>query len=127
MEVFRKNLEKSLTLVFLSIKGKIISVRKMNINNRLLKILDFLESNSITSIKEVTKALNISDRVVRYEIDNLNFILKLNKLPIVKKESKGKLLFDESLKTDETLGIIKNISKHSREERLDFIKLKFLI
>ena len=62
MEVFRKNLEKSLTLVFLSIKGKIISVRKMNINNRLLKILDFLESNSITSIKEVTKALNISDK-----------------------------------------------------------------
>ena len=119
-------MEKSLALVFKSFEGKIVQVRKMNINNRLLRILDFLEYNSITSIKEVSKALDVSERIVRYEIDNLNFILKLHKLPIVKKESKGKLLFDESLKTDDKLSIIKNISKYSREDRLDFIKLKFL-
>ena len=126
MEVFGKKMEKSLALVFKSFEGKIVQVRKMNINNRLLKILDFLEYNSTTSIKEVSKALDVSDRIVRYEIDNLNFILKLNKLPVVKKESKGKLLFDESLKTDDKLSIIKNISKYSKEDRLNFIKLKFL-
>ena len=79
MEVFGKKMEKSLALVFKHFKGKIVQVRKMNINNRLLRILDFLEYNSITSIKEVSKALDVSERIVRYEIDNLNFILKLHK------------------------------------------------
>ena len=65
----------------------------MKINNRLLKILDFLEKNSETTIRKISAHLDISERSVRYEIENLNFLLDLNNLPPVEKE------FDNSQKS----------------------------
>ena len=63
----------------------------MKINNRLLEIISFLKENNITTIKEISQSLNLSERSVRYEIDNLNFFLKMNMLPEIKKENMGEI------------------------------------
>ena len=98
----------------------------MKINNRLLKILNFLEKNSETSIREISVYLNISERSVRYEIENLNFLLDLNSLPQVKKGSKGSILFDRELKDKNLTVFLNNMNVCSREERIRYIKLVFL-
>ena len=107
-------------------KGTIISVRKMKINNRLLKILSFLEKNPETSIKEISVYLDISERSVRYEIENLNFLLGLNNLPLVKKGSKGSISFDREVKNKDLAVFLDNMDTRGREERIRYIKLIFL-
>ena len=107
-------------------KGTIISVRKMKINNRLLKILDFLEKNSETTIRKISAHLDISERSVRYEIENLNFLLDLNNLPPVEKGSKGSILFNTELKNKNPTVFLNNMTTYSREERIRYIKLIFL-
>ena len=72
----------------------------MKINNRLLKILNFLEKKPETNIKEISAHLDISERSVRYEIENLNFLLGLNNLPPIKKGSKGSILVDREVKNE---------------------------
>ena len=68
----------------------------MKINSRLLKIVNFLYHNNPTNIKEIARSLDISERAVRYEIDNLNFILEMNDIPGVKKLSMGILKIDKN-------------------------------
>lgn len=98
----------------------------MKINNRLLNILNFLEKNYETSIKEISSCLNISERSVRYEIENLNFLLDLNDLPLVEKGSKGSLVFNKELKNKNLSSFLNDINTYSREERIRYIKLVFL-
>ena len=98
----------------------------MKINNRLLNILNFLEKNYETSIKEISSCLNISERSVRYEIENLNFLLDLNDLPLVEKGSKGSLIFNKELKNKNLSSFLNDINTFSREERIRYIKLVFL-
>ena len=98
----------------------------MKINNRLLKILNFLEKKPETNIKEISAYLDISERSVRYEIENLNFLLGLNNLPPVKKGSKGSILFDREVKNENLTVFLDNIDTCSKEERIRYIKLIFL-
>lgn len=99
----------------------------MYINSRLLKVLELLKKNNITSIKEISEQLGITDRVVRYDIETLNFLLKINNLPEIKRESKGKLIFSESLVNNSKVEEFYKLNKHSKEERIEFIKAKLLI
>lgn len=99
----------------------------MYVNSRLLKVLEFLKKNNKTSIKEISEKLNITDRVIRYDIETINFLLRINKLPLIEKESKGKLVFNESLVDNPKIEKFYKLNKHSKEERVDFIKAKLLI
>ena len=99
----------------------------MKINNRLLEIISFLKENNITTIKEISQSLNLSERSVRYEIDNLNFFLKLNMLPEIKKENMGEIKVNKNFIENKIFEMLKNLSKNSKENRKDYIKFKLLV
>ena len=98
----------------------------MKINSRLLKIVNFLYQNNPTNIKEIARSLDISERAVRYEIDNLNFILKMNDIPGVKKLSMGILKIDKNFVKTKYIPLLNDIVKESKENRSSFIKFLFL-
>ncbi len=100
---------------------------QMKISDRLIKIYNYLKINNKTSFEEICVQLNISQRSVRYEIDNINYILQKAKLKEVEKLPKGELefypdkaiyaLFDELTKNEAV----------SKEERISFLILKLLL
>lgn len=99
----------------------------MHISNRLLKVLKYLEQNNSTYIRSISKDLNITERMVRYDIDTLNYLFKLNSLSKIEKGAKGRLEFDEKLVGSLKLKEIQQIKKSSKKERIDLIKTKLLI
>lgn len=99
----------------------------MNVNNRLLRILEYLKNKEETSIKEVANDLNINERAVRYEIDNLNYILELNNARPIEKEAKGKLIINDALSDSSNIDLIFKIGKNSKEERKKEMQLKILL
>ena len=98
----------------------------MKINSRLLKIVNFLYHNNPTNIKEIARSLDISERAVRYEIDNFNFILEMNNVPGVKKLPMGTLKIDKNFFNTKYVPLLKDIVKETKENRSSFIKFLFL-
>ena len=66
-------------------------------NGRMLNIIRYLKSHGQSSYKEVARDLNISERSVRYDVDRINDILSLERLPEIEKHSKGVLVYPEHL------------------------------
>ena len=59
------------------------------VNQREMSILEFFIKNSNSSYEELADVYNISERIVRYNIKNINYFLKiLNLLPIQKQGKK---------------------------------------
>ena len=57
------------------------------ISGRMMAIINYLNDKSISSIKEISADLSIDSRKIRYDIDNINDLLKTyNKNQIVKKQ-----------------------------------------
>lgn len=51
------------------------------------KILQSLvETEKFISIKEISEMINISERTIRYAIDNIDYILKRNNMPIIERK-----------------------------------------
>ena len=98
----------------------------MKINSRLLKIVNFLYHNNPTNIKEIARSLDISERAVRYEIDNFNFILEMNNVPGVQKLPMGTLKIDKNFFNTKYIPLLKDIVKETKENRSSFIKFLFL-
>ena len=98
----------------------------MKINSRLLKIVNFLYHNNPTNIKEIARSLDISERAVRYEIDNFNFILEMNNVPGVQKLPMGTLKIDKNFFNTKYVPLLKDIVKETKENRSSFIKFLFL-
>ena len=99
----------------------------MYINNRLLKVAEFLKNKDETTIKETAVTLKISEKAVRYEIDKLNFILAVNNFPGIKKESKGRLISrDFSAAYDEKV-FLELINKNTKNDRKEYMKLRILL
>ncbi|MGL5149509.1 MAG: BglG family transcription antiterminator [Clostridium sp.] len=99
----------------------------MYISSRLLKVIDFLRNHNNTSIKEVSKGCNITERMARYDIDSLNFILRINKIPEIEKLPKGVLLTSQEFINSNKVKDFKELNKYSKEERTAYIKAKLLI
>lgn len=112
---------------FNSFRAIFIKVICMNVNNRLLRILKYLKNKEETSIKEIASDLNINERAVRYEIDNLNYILEMNNSQVIEKEAKGRLVINNALADNSNIDLIFKIGKNSKEERIRVIKLKALL
>ena len=66
-------------------------------NGRMLNIIRYLKANGESTYKEVAKDLNVSERSVRYDVDRINDILSLERLPEIEKHSKGVLVYPENL------------------------------
>lgn len=99
----------------------------MYINSGVLKVLDYIKENNKTSIKEVSNKLDLSERVVRYDIDIINFLFDMYGLPEIKKLPKGGLLAEESIKLSKKINEIKKLNKYTKSERISFIKAKILV
>ena len=66
-------------------------------NGRMLNIIRYLKAHGESTYKEVAKDLNVSERSVRYDVDRINDILSLERLPEIEKHSKGVLVYPENL------------------------------
>ena len=50
-------------------------------NGRMLNIIRYLKEHGEATYKEMAKALGISERSIRYDVDRINDILSLERLP----------------------------------------------
>ena len=66
-------------------------------NGRMLNIIGYLKEHGEATYKEMAKALGISERSIRYDVDRINDILSLERLPEIEKHSKGLLRYPQSL------------------------------
>ncbi len=58
------------------------------LNNREIKILDIFSLKEEVSIKELKESFNISERMVRYDIEKINFVLSIfNLKPIYRSKT----------------------------------------
>lgn len=90
----------------------------MKANQRLLELIYFFEKNSQTSIKDIEKQLNIPESAIRYEIENLNYYLRMMKMPEIKKENNGQL-FSSISNFDSVNQLLEDIYKPDSKKRKD--------
>lgn len=91
---------------------------------RIIKIIDLLKNSKEESYKNIAKSLDLSERIVRYEIDRINDLFNDNNLPLIKKEPKGILVFPEGVEVNNLLE--ENYYIYSQEERIALMKLIIL-
>lgn len=70
-------------------------------NGRMLTIIRYLKIHQTSTFKKLAEDLRVSERSVRYDVDRINDILSLEKLPEIEKQSKGVLVFPEGLDIQE--------------------------
>ncbi|WP_319370105.1 BglG family transcription antiterminator [uncultured Ilyobacter sp.] len=98
------------------------------LNKRSVEILmNLLYIDPVISLERLSAKYDLSKRSIRYDIDNINFFLKVNGFNELKKCSKGTYQLDESIKNfSEIKKLIKNkYYIFSPSERLDYIKANF--
>ncbi|MDQ0974760.1 transcriptional antiterminator/mannitol/fructose-specific phosphotransferase system IIA component (Ntr-type) [Neobacillus niacini] len=105
----------------------------VRLKQRELQILDFLlnQENFIT-YKSISEELNLTERQVRYDLNNVeNFLIK-NQLDIIKKNHKRGIMVLEKDEVKNKLRLFKQFTttqeyKYSKKEIQYFILLKLLI
>ena len=63
----------------------------------MLRIIHYLYNEKDTTFKDVSKVLDIKERLIRYDIEKINDFLEMQKLPMIQKLPKGRLLFPDTL------------------------------
>ena len=95
------------------------------INGRMLEVLKFLQQKPDTSYREIAEHINAKERCIRYDVDRINDILDLNRMPLIEKHSKGILKFNSNIEI-ENLQIEKNFI-YTQKERIDILLMLILI
>lgn len=98
------------------------------INKRCLEIIEYLISNdNILDLKEMALKYDISERSVRYDMDNINYFLKRHGLTQLEKSSKGIYILNETKENIEKIIDILNVQFYtfSKLERINFMKAVF--
>ena len=98
----------------------------MIISSRTIKILEYISRKEETTIRDIGENLLLSERIVRYEIDNINFIVSDKKTASYIINKRGRLHMNN---TPKMLGIIedlKEVEKVPKHEREDYIFIKLL-
>lgn len=103
----------------------LLSKEKVMISSRMLRIIQYMQLHPKTSYREVAEALQVKERSIRYDIDRINDILSMEHLPGIKKESKGQLVFPESIPLEAITGSDEFL--YSGEERMALLLLTLLI
>ena len=99
------------------------------LNKRCIDIIKYLvENQNKLSIKELAEKFELSERSIRYDIDNINYYFKKNGLSELEKTSAGTFEIDES--KDKLLNLLKLLDSQfyvfSKNERKEYIKSKIL-
>lgn len=99
------------------------------LNKRCIELLEYLKNNDcMISLKEVALKFSISERSIRYDIENINYYLTKFQLKEIEKCSKGiYVLNEEKEKIQEVLKKLStNFYVFTSEERKEYLKEKFL-
>ena len=96
----------------------------MIINKRCIDILSLLHNTDEYSIDDLSQKFNVHTRTIRYDIENINFILKNYNLNNIEKNPDGRLILN--LKMFDLNNLIQYFGGISSESRKDFIKIKLL-
>lgn len=94
----------------------------MVINERCINILSILNETNEFTLKKLSENFNVHTRTIRYDIENINYILKTYKLDTIKKCEKG--IFTVNLKSNELNKIINDFTGMFSENRRRYLKLK---
>lgn len=98
----------------------------MSLNRRDIKLLEKI-NNNIFPISSLAEKYSVSERNIRYSIDNINFYLRKMELPeiVIKKGNLEFSINDKELDSFiEALNM--NIYVFSQEERKDYILINYL-
>lgn len=98
----------------------------MKANQRLLELIYFLEKNPQTSIKAIEEQLTISESAIRYEIENLNYYLRMLNLPEIQKELNGQLI-SNVLDFTPVNQLLEEIYKPDSSKRREYLTFKLIL
>ncbi|MGG5373293.1 PTS sugar transporter subunit IIA [Enterococcus sp. AZ196] len=98
----------------------------MKANQRLLELIYFFETNPKTSIKDIESQLNIPESAVRYEIDNLNYYLRMMELPEIQKENNGQLI-STVVNFEPVNQLLEEIYRPDSKKRRDYLTFKLVL
>lgn len=99
------------------------------LNKRCIEIIKYLVDNDLQlSLKEAASFFNISERSIRYDIDNINYHLDKNGYMEIEKLQKGTYSTKESPKNLKLFleEILHKFYIFTSDERREFLKVKFL-
>ena len=81
------------------------------LNKRCVNIIKFFSDHpKNVSLKELAEAFDVSERSIRYDIDNINYFLAKNKLNQIEKATKGLFELDETKENIDKIAEILNTS-----------------
>ena len=102
----------------------------MSINNLDCSILNEIIKNKSVFPGDLVKKYNTTDRNIRYKLDNINFYLNKEKLPVIKTTAKGELFFgseDRMLLENSTFIIKDEDYIFSKDERQRLVLVFILL
>ncbi|MDO5088263.1 MAG: PTS sugar transporter subunit IIA [Leptotrichiaceae bacterium] len=99
----------------------------MIINIRTVEIYNYILKNPGKTVKEVARYMNVNNRKIRYEIENLNFLLSMNKINCKILNSEGKISIEKNSETVKFGKILSLLERPSQEQRRDLIVFKYLL
>ncbi|CAM3599905.1 transcription antiterminator [Erysipelothrix urinaevulpis] len=99
----------------------------MYVSSRVIVLAEFLKNKQQIKVQDVLNRLDISDRILRYDLDNLNYVLKAYNIPEITREKAGELTIPSQYNETDVLGILQALNKYTKLERMDYVKTRLLI
>ena len=92
------------------------------LNNREIKMLDIFSSGEEVSIKKLKEKFDISERMVRYDIEKINFVLSIFNIKPIYRNKSGIFKLDRDNKINKIKDIVKEAEPVTIEKRRNLIK-----
>lgn len=99
----------------------------MIINVRTIEVYNYILDNPEKTIKEIAEDMSIVERKIRYEIENLNFLLSLNNIKYRIMNFEGKISIEKNNETIKFYKTLHLFEKPSQEQRRDLIIFKYIV
>ena len=93
------------------------------LNNREIKMLDIFSSGEEVSIKKLKEKFDISERMVRYDIEKINFVLSIFNIRPIYRNKSGTFKLDSNNKINKIKVMVKEAEPIDIEKRKKLIKL----
>ena len=93
------------------------------LNNREIKILEIFSSSEEVFIKQLKEKFGISERMVRYDIEKINFVLSIFNIKPIYRSKSGTFKLDCDSKINKIKDIFKETEPVTIEKRRNLIKL----
>lgn len=99
------------------------------LNKRCIEIIDYLTKNNFSlSLKDMAEKFEISERSIRYDIENINYYLNRAGLEEIEKSAKGIYNLSENPEKIEKFltDLTKRFYVFTADERKEYIEMRFL-